>query len=56
MMDIIETIFTIVVVYFIVSLSRAFEKFNRLKDEHKKYAKEFVELINDEDSTDKKSL
>lgn len=56
MMHIIEIIFAIVVIdFFIVSIARAFEKFNRLKTEHKKYAKEFVELINDKDSTDPKS-
>ena len=52
MLHIIETILTTV---FIVWLSRAFEKFNRLKNEHKQHAKEFVRLIDDEDATDKKS-
>ena len=41
MMDIIEIIFAIVVIdFFIVSIAKAFEKFNRLKNEHKKHAKE----------------
>ena len=45
----------IVIVFFIVSLAKAFEKFNRLKAEHKQYVKEFVELVNDKDAIDPKS-
>lgn len=56
MMHIIEIIIAIVVIdFFIVSLVRAFEKFNRLKAAHRQHAKEFVRLINDEDDTDPKS-
>lgn len=41
MMHIIEIIFAIIVIdFFIVWLAKAFEKFNRLKTEHKKYVKE----------------
>ena len=55
-MHIIEIILaTVVIDFFIVWIARAVEKFNRLKNEHKKDVKEFVELVNDEDSTDPKS-
>lgn len=53
MIEMIETICLIIVIdFFIVWLAKAFEKFNRLKNEHKKYVKEFVELMNDEDASD----
>ena len=49
----IEIIFAIVVINgSIVWLTKAIEKFNRLKSEHKQYAKEFVKLINDKDESD----
>ena len=57
MMHIIEIIIAIVVIdFFIVSLAKAFEKFNRLKAEHRRHAKEFAELVNDKDAIDKKEL
>ena len=53
MIEIIEIIFLIIVIdFFIVLLTRAFEKFNRLKTEHKQYVKEFVKLINGKDESD----
>lgn len=56
MIEMIEIICLIIVIdFFIVSIARAFEKFNRLKAEHKRHAKEFAELVNDKDSTDQKS-
>ena len=56
MMHIIEIICLIIIIdFFIVSISKAFEKFNRLKAEHKQYVKEFVELVNDKDAIDQKS-
>ena len=55
-MNTIEIIFAIIVIdFFIVSLAKAFEKFNRLKAQHKKYVKEFAELVNDKDALDPKS-
>ena len=49
----IEIIFAIIVISgSIVWLTKAFEKFNRLKTEHKQYAKEFVKLINGKDSSE----
>ena len=56
MIEMIEIIFLIIVIdFFIVSLEKAFEKFNRLKAEHKQCVKEFVELVNDKDALDPKS-
>ena len=53
MIEMIEIIFAIVVINgSIVWLTKAFEKFNRLKNEHKQYAKEFVKLINGKDSSE----
>ena len=53
MIEMIEIIFAIVVISgSIVWLTKAFEKFNRLKTEHKQYAKEFVKLINGKDSSE----
>ena len=37
---------------FTVWLTKAFEKFNRLKSEHKQYAKWFASIINDKDASD----
>lgn len=57
MMHIIEIIFAIVVIdFFIVWLAKAFEKFNRLKAEHRQHAKEFVKLVNGKDVIDSKEL
>ena len=56
MINTIEIIFAIIVIdFFIVSLAKAFEKFNRLKTEHKKYVKEFAEPVNGKDVIDSKS-
>ena len=56
MIEMIEIICLITVIdFFIVSLAKAFEKFNRIKAEHKKYVKEFAELVNDKDAIDQKS-
>ena len=56
MIEMIEILCLIIVIdFFIVSLAKAFEKFNRLKAEHKQYVKEFVELVNDKDAIDPKS-
>ena len=56
MMNTIEIIFAIIVIdFFIVSLAKAFEKFNRLKAEHRQHAKEFAELVNGKDAIDQKS-
>ena len=56
MIEMIEIICLIIVIdFFIVSLAKAFEKFNSLKAEHKQYVKEFVELVNDKDDIDPKS-
>ena len=53
MIEMIEIILAIVVISgSIVWLTKAFEKFNRLKTEHKQYAKEFVKLINGKDSSE----
>ena len=53
MIEMIEIIFAIVVISgSIVWLTKAFEKFNRLKSEHKQHAKEFVKLINGKDSSE----
>ena len=53
MIEMIEIIFAIVVISgSIVWLAKAFEKFNRLKAEHKQYAKEFVKLINGKDASE----
>ena len=49
----IEIIFAIVVIDgSIVWLTKAFEKFFRLKTEHKQYAKEFASIINDKNASD----
>ena len=49
----IEIILAIVVIdFFIVWLSKAIDKFNRLKSEHKQYEKEFDKLINGKDSSE----
>ena len=37
---------------FTLWLTKAFDKFNRLKTEHKQHAKEFVKCINDKDASD----
>ena len=56
MIEMIEIICLIIVIdFFIVWLAKAFEKFNRLKAEHKQHAKEFVKLVNDKDAIDQKS-
>ena len=56
MIEMLEIICLIIVIdFFIVSLAKAFEKFNRLKAKHKQYVKEFVELVNDKDAIDSKS-
>ena len=56
MIEMIEIICLIIVIdFFIVSLAKAFEKFNRLKAEHKQHVKEFVELVNDKDAIDPKN-
>ena len=56
MIEMIEMICLIIVIDFvIVWLAKAFEKFNRLKAEHRQYVKEFVELVNDKDAIDPKS-
>ena len=56
MIETIEIIFAIIVIdLFIVSLAKAFEKFNRIKAEHRQYAKEFAKLVNDKDAIDPKS-
>ena len=53
MIEMIEIMFLSVVISgSIVWLTKAFEKFNRLKTEHKQYAKEFVKLINGKDSSE----
>ena len=53
MIEMIEIILAIAVIDgSIVWLTKAFEKFNRLKTEHKQYAKEFVKLINGKDSSE----
>ena len=53
MIEMIEIIFSIIVISgSIVWLTKAFEKFNRLKSEHKQHAKEFVKLINGKDSSE----
>ena len=53
MIEMIEIIFaSIAISGSIVWLAKAFEKFNRLKTEHKQYAKEFVKLINGKDSSE----
>ena len=57
MIEMIEIICLIIVIdFFIVWLAKAFEKFNRLKAEHRQYVKEFAELVNDKDAIDKKEL
>ena len=56
MIEMIEIIVLIIVIdFFIVSLAKAFEKFNRLKAEHKQYVKEFVKRVNGKDALDPKS-
>ena len=46
-MNAIEIIIAIFVIdFFIVSLAKAFEKFNKLKAAHRQYAKEFAKLVN----------
>ena len=56
MMHIIEILFGIIVIdFFIVWLVQAFEKFNRLKAEHRQHAKEFAELVNGKDAIDKRA-
>ena len=55
MIEIIEIIFaSIVISCSIVWLTKAIEKFNRLKTEHKQYAKEFVKnfYYNGKDSSE----
>ena len=53
MIEMIEIIFLIIVIdFFIVWLSKAIDKFNRLKSEHKQYVKEFDKLINGKDSSE----
>ena len=53
MIEMIEIIFAIIVISSsIVWLTKAFEKFNRLKTEHKQYAKEFASIINDKNASD----
>ena len=53
MIEMIEIILAIVVISgSIVWLTKAFEKFNRLKTEHKQYAKEFASIINDKNASD----
>ena len=55
MIEIIEIILaSIVISGSIVWLTRAFDKFNRLKTEHKQYAKEFVKnfYYNGKDSSE----
>ena len=53
MIEMIEIIFaSIVISGSIVWLTKAFEKFNRLKAEHKQYAKEFASIINDKNASD----
>ena len=55
-MNAIEIIIAIIVIdFFIVSLAKAFEKFNKLKAAHRQYAKEFAELVNGKDALDSKS-
>ena len=55
-MNTIEIIFAIIVIDFlIVWLSKAIEKFNRLKAEHRQHAKEFAKLVNSKDAIDPKS-
>ena len=52
----IEIICLIIVIdFFIVFLAQAFEKFNRLKAEHRQHAKKFAKLVNGKDALDKKS-
>ena len=49
----IEIIFAIIVISgSIVWLTKAFDKFNRLKTEHKQYAKMFASIINDKNESD----
>ena len=49
MIEMIEIIFLIIIIdFFIVWLSKAIDKFNRLKQ----YEKEFVKRINDKDSSE----
>ena len=56
MIEIIEIICLIIVIdFFIVSLAKAFEKFNRLKAEHRQHAKEFAKPVNGKDAIDSKS-
>ena len=53
MIEMIEIIFLIIVIdFFIVWLSKAIDKFFRLKSQHKQYVKEFVKRINDKDSSE----
>ena len=53
MIEMIEIIFASVAISgSIVWLTKAFEKFNRLKTEHKQYAKEFASIINDKNASD----
>lgn len=56
MMEMIETIIAIIVIdFFIVWFAKAFEKFNRLKAEHRQHAKDFAELVNGKDAIEQKS-
>ena len=53
MIEMIEIIFaSIAISGSIVWLTKAFEKFNRLKTEHKHHAKWFASIVNDKNASD----